>query len=88
MTTEQPKDWENHRVVGRNKQPAHATLLPYADLSTALAGNREKSPYEVQYFNGGGIGIALDTMIGPIRATGGWGEGGRFRFYFTAGPQF
>jgi beta-galactosidase len=41
----QPKDWENPQVVGRNKQPAHATLLPYADVATALAGERNNSPY-------------------------------------------
>jgi len=41
----QPKDWENPQVVGRNKQPAHATLSPYADVATALAGERNNSPY-------------------------------------------
>jgi beta-galactosidase/beta-glucuronidase len=41
----QPKDWENPQVVGRNKQPAHATLLPYADVAMALAGERNNSPY-------------------------------------------
>ena len=41
----QPKDWENPQVVGRNKQPAHATLLPYADSATALAAERNDSPY-------------------------------------------
>ena len=45
MTTMQPKDWENPQVVGRNKQPAHATLLPYADAATALTRKRSNSPY-------------------------------------------
>ncbi len=45
MTTKQPKDWENPQVVGRNKQPAHATLLPFAELSAALSGDRNNSPY-------------------------------------------
>src|SRR6185436_8828999 len=43
--TMQPKDWENPQVVGRNKQPAHATLLPYADAATALTRKRSNSPY-------------------------------------------
>src|SRR4026207_121735 len=45
MADLQPNDWENHRVVGRNKQPAHATLLPYAELSAALSGDRDQTPY-------------------------------------------
>ncbi len=45
MNTVQPKDWENPQIVGRNKQPGHATLLPYADLTTALSGERNHSPY-------------------------------------------
>jgi len=45
LTTIQPKDWENPQIVGRNKQPAHATLLPYADINSALTGERNNSPY-------------------------------------------
>ena len=41
----QPKDWENPQVVGRNKEPAHVTLLPYADVTTALVGERNNSPF-------------------------------------------
>src|SRR5512141_314139 len=51
MTALQPRDWENPRIVGRNKQPAHATLVPYTDLNTALSGKREQSPY-FQLLNG------------------------------------
>jgi beta-galactosidase/beta-glucuronidase len=29
-------DWENPAVVGRNKEPGHATALPYADAEAAL----------------------------------------------------
>jgi beta-galactosidase len=46
-----PKDWENPQVVGRNKQPAHATLLPYAELSAALSGDRNQTPH-FQLLNG------------------------------------
>jgi len=51
MTAMQPNDWENPQVVGRNKQPAHATLLPYADLETALTADQNNSPY-FQLLNG------------------------------------
>jgi NTE family protein len=50
--------------------------------------NRESSPYDFRYFNGAGLGLLLDSMLGPIRAVGGWGEGGRFNFYLTLGPAF
>ena len=51
MAIKERNDWENPQVVGRNKQPAHATLLPYANESTALAGERGASPY-FQLLNG------------------------------------
>jgi beta-galactosidase/beta-glucuronidase len=44
MTTEL-KDWQNPLVVGRNKEPGHATLMPFADEATAILGAREASPY-------------------------------------------
>ncbi len=39
------QDWENPAVVGRNKEPAHIPLVPYADRRTALRGERSASPY-------------------------------------------
>ena len=38
-------DWENPELISRNKEPGHATLLPYPDVATALKGTREASPY-------------------------------------------
>jgi len=32
-------------MVGRNKEPGHVPLWPYADLATALAGDPDASPY-------------------------------------------
>jgi NTE family protein len=49
---------------------------------------RTSDPYEFSYLNGAGIGLALDTMIGPVRLSGGWAEGGRTRLYFSFGPSF
>jgi beta-galactosidase len=51
MTQHQPRpetasdDWQNPQVVGRNKEPGHATLVPYADEATALAEDRTALPY-------------------------------------------
>src|SRR5262245_16067198 len=44
-------DWENPQVVGINKLPGHATLMPYPNEALALAGQPEKSPY-FQSLNG------------------------------------
>jgi beta-galactosidase len=38
-------DWENPAMIGRNKEPAHCTYIPYADTETALINNPNKSPY-------------------------------------------
>ncbi len=55
-------------------------LIAYSD--------RETSPYQFKLFNGAGIGLALDTLLGPMSIAGGWGEGGRFHFYLSLGPAF
>jgi len=39
------RDWENPQVVERNKEPAHATLVPFEEEQQALEGQREASPY-------------------------------------------
>ena len=38
-------DWENPDVIGRNKEPAHATIVPYTDPVNALPGDRKASPW-------------------------------------------
>jgi len=48
--------WENPAVVGLNKEPGHATLVPYNSLEKALQGNRESSSHRMSlngewYFN-------------------------------------
>ncbi len=48
MTTiafDDPRDWQNPGVFDRNKEPAHATLVPYPDEALAWAGDRYASPY-------------------------------------------
>jgi NTE family protein len=48
----------------------------------------ETSPYNFDLIQGGGVGLALETLLGPIRAAGGWAEGGRWNFYISFGPSF
>ncbi|MBW4889428.1 DUF4981 domain-containing protein [Mucilaginibacter sp. HMF5004] len=38
-----PAEIENPECLGINKQPAHATLMPYSNLKEALTGNRRSS---------------------------------------------
>ncbi len=38
-------DWENPEVVGRNKEPGHCTLMPYADAQAAIQCKREQSRF-------------------------------------------
>jgi len=40
-----PPDWENEQVIGINRQPAHATLMPFPDVESALKGSHEASPF-------------------------------------------
>ena len=45
-------------------------------------------PYKFRFYNGAGGGLLLDTIVGPMRFVGAWGEGGRGRFYISLGPAF
>ena len=38
-------DWQNPLVLQRNRQPAHASLLPYLDEASALTGERGATPF-------------------------------------------
>ncbi len=40
-----PPDWEDQRVIGRNKEAPHATLMPYPDRHSAINGERLESPF-------------------------------------------
>ncbi len=37
-------DWENPRMIGKNKELGHATLIPFNDAASALQGDRALSP--------------------------------------------
>jgi beta-galactosidase len=45
-------DWENPRVFGINKEPAHATFTPFLDDSAALKGGASLPSTLVQSLNG------------------------------------
>jgi beta-galactosidase len=42
---EETPEWENPRITGINKEPAHVTLMPYPDEETALRCVRWNSPW-------------------------------------------
>ena len=42
---EERLDWENSEMIGRNKEPAHNTLIPYQDVNSVLKGIRKDSNY-------------------------------------------
>jgi NTE family protein len=48
----------------------------------------QEAPYHFRYFNGVGVGLGVDTMLGPLQTAIGWGEGGRFNFHLSFGPTF
>jgi beta-galactosidase len=38
-------DWENPKISGKNKEPAHCTLIPYQDHKQAIMDRPEQSPF-------------------------------------------
>jgi outer membrane protein assembly factor BamA len=56
--------------------------------SGVFSSARQSSPYDFDLMNGVGIGLALETLVGPFRISGGWAEGGRFNYYISFGPSF
>jgi outer membrane protein assembly factor BamA len=60
----------------------------YLDYNIAGISNSRQSPYDFKLYNGMGAGLLLDSLIGPVRLVGGWGESGRFNFYLSIGPSF
>ncbi|MCK4826422.1 beta-galactosidase, partial [bacterium] len=38
-------DWENQKVIGENKEPAHCTLTVYPDEASSLTEEKTASPY-------------------------------------------
>ena len=40
-------DWQNPRIVERNKEPAHVPLVPFPDEAAALSGDLTRCPYRI-----------------------------------------
>jgi NTE family protein len=57
-------------------------------FNAASVSDRAGTPYNFKLYQGGGAELAFNTLIGPVRFSGGWGQGGRYNFYFTFGPAF
>lgn len=45
MNPQSVHDFENPALPGQNRLPAHAYMIPYADIPTAVAGVKTASPY-------------------------------------------
>ncbi len=45
------QDWQDQSVIGRNKEAAHCSKLPYQSLEAALTGTRRATPW-VRSLNG------------------------------------
>ncbi|MHB1356116.1 MAG: beta-galactosidase, LacZ type [Anaerolineae bacterium] len=48
MTSENVRplaDWQDPQIVGRNKQAGHVTYVPYGTIDSALANERNSSPF-------------------------------------------
>ena len=76
-----------HRIFA---QPLSVLKQGYvtAAYNGGVFSERGSEPYDFQNLNGFGAGLALDTRVGPLRMTLGWGEGGRVNFYMSFGPSF
>jgi len=59
-----------------------------AYFNAVSVSGRASAPYYFNLYQGAGAELAFNTLIGPIRFSGGWGTGGRYDFYFTFGPAF
>jgi NTE family protein len=53
-----------------------------------MYSNHPEPPYRFNFLNGAGIGLTMDTLVGPVRIMGGWAEEGRVHFYISIGPRF
>ena len=45
VSSAQNVDWQDPQMIGRNKEPAHCTLIPWPDANKAVKGPRESSRF-------------------------------------------
>jgi NTE family protein len=72
------------------RKPLSFTRRAYLTVlyNGAAMSSKQTSPYEFAFLNGAAAGIALDTLLGPVRLVGAWGEGGKAKIYLVFGPGF
>jgi NTE family protein len=58
------------------------------DYNLAGIGSRPGIAANGGVINGGAVGFALDTMMGPVRVAAGIGQAGKLRLYLSLGPSF
>jgi NTE family protein len=77
----------SHRVFSR---PLSFVRRGFVTLHYNAAGTsqRQEPTSNFSFFHGGALELSLDTLAGPIRIAGGWGEQGRFKIYLSLGPAF
>lgn len=59
-------DWQNPELTGRNKERGHAPTLPYPDAATALAGDREASPFFLDLNGAWRFHLAPNPAAAPL----------------------
>jgi NTE family protein len=77
----------SRRLISRPLSMVRGAYL-IGNYNIGYFSNSYRSPYEVSNLHGAGLGLSVDTVLGPLRTTLGWAEGGRFNFYFSFGPAF
>jgi LL-diaminopimelate aminotransferase len=66
MILYQPQhDWEDLSVLHRNREPAHATLLPYADAAAALTGDQSWTIERNEIYK-----LRRDLIVSSMRQAG------------------
>jgi NTE family protein len=76
-----------HRIFTRPLSVLKQGYLT-ATYNSGVFSEQGSPPYNFHNLNGLGAGLALDTRVGPLRMTLGWGESGRAHFYMSFGPSF
>ena len=66
-TTDEYPEWNNHPEIFQvNREPGHATLMPYPDVAMALAGDRTASPYYLSLTGTWKFNCAHDPSQRPL----------------------
>ena len=70
QATGPPNDWENPAVIGRNREPPHATYTPYPDRESALRGVEGRAYRDWGHLLGVGNTAVAKTIISELDRCG------------------